>query len=51
MNTAKDLARARERYTLELHEAVKRTTKLLSAVLEVCRVSLFGSYAQGRGPL
>ena len=51
MNTARDLASARERYTLELEEAVKRATELLSAIPEIRRVSLFGSYAHGRRDL
>lgn len=51
MNTMKGLARARERYALDLREAVKRATTLLSAMPEVRRVILFGSYAQGRQDL
>ncbi len=39
----------RERYALDLKEAVKRATGLLSAMPEMRRVSLFGSYARGGG--
>jgi predicted nucleotidyltransferase len=51
VNTTKGLARARERYALDLREAVKRATALLSEIPEVRRVSLFGSYARGRQDL
>lgn len=51
MYTPKGLAGARERYALELEEAAKTATRLLSAMPEVQRVSLFGSYARGRRDL
>ena len=51
MSTTKGLARARERYALDLREAVKRATALLSEMPEVRRVSLFGSYARGKRDL
>ena len=51
MSTTKGLARARERYALDLREAVKKATDLLSAMPEVRWVSLFGSYARGRQDL
>jgi predicted nucleotidyltransferase len=51
VDTTKALAGARGRYLLDLDEAVKTATKVLSALPEVRRVSLFGSYAHGRRDL
>lgn len=45
------LVGARRRYALNLEAAVKRATELLSALPDVCRVSLFGSYPRGRRDL
>ena len=50
-DSTKGLVGARRRYALNLDEAVKRATELLSALPEVRRVSLFGSYARGRRDL
>ena len=46
-----ELKTKRERYVVDLAEAVARATEVLSALPEVCRVSLFGSYAKGRRDL
>jgi predicted nucleotidyltransferase len=51
VNTTKGLAEARRRYALDLKAAVKMATERLSTIPEVCRVSLFGSYAHGRRDL
>ncbi len=51
VDTTKALAGARGRYVLDLEQAVKTATKVLSALPEVRRVSLFGSYARGRRDL
>src|SRR3972149_3247436 len=51
MSTTKGLDRARERYALDLREAVKRATTLLSEMPEVRRASLRGSDAGGRQDL
>ena len=51
MDKTKTLAAARGRYALNLEEAVKTATELLSALPEVRRVSFFGSYARGRRDL
>ena len=50
-DSTKGLVSARRRYALNLEKAVKRATALLSALPEVRRVSLFGSYARGRRDL
>jgi predicted nucleotidyltransferase len=50
-DSTKGLVGARRRYALNLEEAVKRATECLSALPEVRRVSLFGSYARGRRDL
>jgi len=50
-DSTKGLVGARRRYALNLEQAVKRATELLSALPDVRRVSLFGSYARGRRDL
>ncbi len=51
MSVGRNLACARKRYLLKLQEAIKRATELLSAMAEVRRASLFGTYARGRRDL
>jgi len=46
-----ELKTKRERYVVDLEEAVSRATEVLSAHPEVCLVSLFGSFARGRRDL
>jgi len=46
-----DLRRKRTAYVAELEEAVNRLVAVLSAMPEVERVILFGSYARGRRDL
>ncbi len=45
------LQRERERYRAALEQAVERIRERFSALLEVERVSLFGSYARGKRDL